>query len=754
MSIFVVHVVCVQVVRTLDDVSSSQYQYRLELPSGERSYFEFRERWRNAEFPTVSGMVPIIEGTVEANGRLVPLLGIDPLADFASMPGLVGHKSSNADFLVANSLIAQGTSFRVGDIVEGARVIATTAGTQEQLIADIATAQHMLNRFGHLDAVWLRVEPDFDLDWLEDYWPGLLTGFDVGMDSLAIEGYDVQPISNWNPMHRFSRSIAFNLGTLGVLAIFVAGFIVYEAIWSEFKRRELEIQRLFTLGVPRANVRTLFVFEALALGLVGSIVGVILGFGLVEFVLFEQASVGPASISWIAVWKAVCVGVAVAVSAALLATRTHVASIESKTSAAIVICSVLLSLYGIRDDSGLGGAFLIVFGLCAIHLVVVVPLTISLLWKFCGRLQASTLIARLNIRNAIHSLNLLRTPLSAMSVAVAAALGLGLMIASFDLDFTQLMDRRVQEGLHIASAGNVDLDDLHGLEGVTDVRVYYRARGVLESHSVEIVAADLDEWEAARYGYGNKILAAALIDEQIARRSGLNEGDIVSIDVFGGATISLPIAHVYSSYGDATGTVVVNKDSIETEGFIRDRITLQISSNEDGIVETIRSKYPNVSIASHSQIRQVAEQIFDRTFILANVMSSVAILVAIVGLAGTMFAMIGSQTEEYRLLRTLGVSHFKLNWMNLVQMTTFGIVVALVSLPFGLAIAWVLCELVNPRAFDWTIELHVLLRPILLPCLTGLIGVLLASLLTAFMQRSVRATASQPNVVGRFPVEH
>lgn len=751
MSVFVVHVTCVQVVATLDDDMAFQYQYRLSLPADERAYFEYRKRWREGEFPRVVGMVPIIEGTVEANGRLVPLIGIDPLADIASVSSAIGQGVSDVTFLTADSVIAQGTALNVGDVVAGSQVIASTDSTRELLIADIATAQHMLDRLNELDAVWLRTSDGLNLDWLEEYWPGLLAGFHVGVDSLVIDGSDIQLLSDWNPLHHFARSIAFNLGTLGALAIFVAGFIVFEAIWSEVKRRELEIQRLFALGVARSRIRTLFLCEAFTIGLLGSIAGILLGFAFIEFIIAKQVTVDPKSIDGIAVGKAVFVGVAVAVSVSILATRSHVGSIGRGAWLAILICAMLVSLYGIQEISGLGGAFLVIFGLCAMHLAAVVPSTVALLWKVCSRMSATRLMTRLNLRSAILSLKLLRTPLSAMSVAVAAALGLGLMIDSFEVDFTRLLDRRVQAGLHLASAANVDLDELRRLEGVIEIRAYYRARGALNSQPVEIIAADLDEWETARYGYSQENLDAVFVDEQIARRSGLNEGDLATIDVIGGSTISLPIVHVYSSYGDATGTVVVNKDKVDRNEFIRDRITVRTSGKEEEILRAIRSKYADITVASHSQIRQLAEEIFDRTFILANVMATVALLVAIVGLTATMFATISSRIAEIRLMRTLGVSRLRLNWLNFVQMTTFGIVVALVSLPFGFGIAWVLCELVNPRAFNWTIELHVLPRPILLPCLIALIGVAIASISTAYMQSCKYVTASQANVVEHYP---
>ena len=745
MSVFVVHVVSVQVVLTLSQDDRARYQHVVNLQGDERAYFELRRRWRNGEFPAVSGMMPVIKGTFAVAGRMVPVIGIDPLADVET-GGFVGEEDALAgEFLVSNTLIAQGTALEVGDSLKGVRVLSKSEGMREQLLMDISTAQELLERRGQLDEVWVRAEASNLMPPLEEFWPGVASGFGGEPATLAIAGFDVQPMDAWNPFDRFSDSIAFNLGMLGVLALFVAGFIVYEAIWSDITRRQLEVTRLISLGVARSKIRMLFLIEVACLATIGSILGVLMGLAFLTVVLAAQVPVQFEAINWIAVFKAVFVGLATALCVAWLATRPRRRSATGTALSAIVICSVLLALYGLNESSGLAGAFLVVVCMCAVHLAAVVPVVIHLLWRGCIRLRPTSLLSRLNLRTAIQSLHQLRTPFNALSVAIASAMGLGLMVDSFEQDFTQVLDRRVQAGLHLSSAANVDTGQLAQFEGVVGVRSYHRAQGALESTPVEVIAANLDPWEAARYGYDDALPDGLLIDEQAQRRTGLGLGDVAEIQLAGGSTISLPIAHVYSSFGDATGSIVVHRNNVDLRPFIRDRITVQLATGEQEIVHTLRSRYPEIGIASHTQIREVAVEIFDRTFVLANAIATIAIVVALVGLTATLSASFASRSEEFRLLRTLGVSKHRTYWMSMTQMITFGIVVAVASVPLGVGISWALCELVNPRAFDWTIELRLLARPLWLPALIGFIGVFAAGIATATLQARMRAFQSQPH---------
>ena len=120
-------------------------------------------------------MVPVLEGTTEAEGRLVQVLGIDVLADTSGSFD-DSLNSQDSGFLTRNTLIAIGPDWSVGNVVNGSMVIANTPSRYSLLIADLPTAQSLLVRPGQIDAVWMRRKGAENFSLVERMWPGLLTG--------------------------------------------------------------------------------------------------------------------------------------------------------------------------------------------------------------------------------------------------------------------------------------------------------------------------------------------------------------------------------------------------------------------------------------------------------------------------------------------------------------------------------------------------------------------------------------------------
>ena len=142
---------------------------------------------------------------------------------------------------------------------------------------------------------------------------------------------------------------------------------------------------------------------------------------------------------------------------------------------------------------------------------------------------------------------------------------------------------------------------------------------------------------------------------------------------------------------------------------------------------------------NHRQIRARAIEVFDRTFALTNLIALIAVFVAVIGLFNSAVAMQGARRDEYRLLNTLGFSRLAQFKQSFTQAILLGLVCSFLSIPLGLAVAWTLCELVNPRAFQWTIDMHVSLTSIGIPLLLGLSAAVLASVLPWFLlQRGSR----------------
>ena len=111
---------------------------------------------------------------------------------------------------------------------------------------------------------------------------------------------------------------------------------------------------------------------------------------------------------------------------------------------------------------------------------------------------------------------------------------------------------------------------------------------------------------------------------------------------------------------------------------------------------------------------------------------AVALLVAIFGLYNALGALQLRRQPENRLLHSLGVERRTFAVIGVQQSLLVGCAAVVLAIPLGLAIAYVLCEAVNPRAFGWSIGFRPSWQNVAMPALGALLAAVAAGLVPAF----------------------
>src|SRR4030095_4608658 len=99
--------------------------------------------------------------------------------------------------------------------------------------------------------------------------------------ALAVE----RPQARTRQVENLVRAFALNLTALSFVALFVAVFLIFNAVSIAVVRRRREIGILRGLGVTRREVGALFAGEGLALGAAGGALGLLLGTALARATL-------------------------------------------------------------------------------------------------------------------------------------------------------------------------------------------------------------------------------------------------------------------------------------------------------------------------------------------------------------------------------------------------------------------------------------------------------------------------------------
>ena len=120
----------------------------------------------------------------------------------------------------------------------------------------------------------------------------------------------------------------------------------------------------------------------------------------------------------------------------------------------------------------------------------------------------------------------------------------------------------------------------------------------------------------------------------------------------------------------------------------------------------LRTAAYGVSVAPNQALRRSAIEIFDRTFAITWALEAVAIVVAMLGAANSLLALVLDRRRELGLLRYLGASAGQVRGMILTEAAFLGLLALLLGLALGFALSLLLVFVVNKQSFGWTIQFH------------------------------------------------
>ena len=124
-------------------------------------------------------------------------------------------------------------------------------------------------------------------------------------------------------------------------------------------------------------------------------------------------------------------------------------------------------------------------------------------------------------------------------------------------------------------------------------------------------------------------------------------------------------------------------------------------------VRTVSEGRQMLFIRSNREIRDLSLQIFDRTFVITDVLYWLAVGVAIIGILGSMLALQLERTRELAILRAIGMTPWQLGGMVTLQTGLIGLLSGLAAIPLGLLMAWMLIDVINRRSFGWQMDMSI-----------------------------------------------
>ena len=719
---------------------------------------------------------PVVEGYVTVRGRMMQLVGVDPFATGAlagSDAALPTSISSHATLPALRSwfvepgavVMAAGTARQLGlrvgerltvdigglrrsailiDLLRGQRPGDTTL-----MLTDIAQAQEWLGMAGRLTRIDVRMPRGA-----------------AGAAALAGLRRELPPGARLEQaagqLHEtldMTSAFSTNLTAMSLLALLVSALLIYGAVSFTVIQRRRNIAILRALGATRREVLTIVLTEAAVLGAAGAGLGVLLGLavghGLVRLVsqtvndLYYVVAVQQATLPAGTVIEALAAGVGTALAAALLPAlevarsapqlglRRSVLEDRAALAArrlswlslafALAACA-LIALSGRSVFTGFAALFLL--------LASVAALTPSVL-RASARLASRALadvssVARLALEDVAASLSRTGVAVAALGMAVAAMIGVSIMVESFRVSLRHWLTQTMRADIYVAAPGpgvgrperRIQPAVLDALLATPGIAEHSTSRSVVVRSSRGDIA--LDALHLAPGSYAGVALTAGdprvvwtdygrgalLLSDSLAWRLNLRPGERLSLFTASGPR-EFPIAGIYHEYGSGLGSAMMrlevyrrlwHDDAVTAVGLYLERGV--DAAKEIPRLQAAAGSRQTLLLRSNADIRAMSLEIFDRTFIITRVLYWLAAGIAAIGLVSALLAWELDRARELSLLRALGLTPRGAAALVEAQTVFMGGAALLAAIPAGLVIAVVLTKVIDRRAFGWHIEMH------------------------------------------------
>jgi putative ABC transport system permease protein len=713
----------------------------------------------------VRASAPVIEGFADFEGETLRVLGIDPLSGTGAAGRLADVRGDDLAALVTEPdtiLLAAPTAER-HDIAPGDTITPRIAGRTHELrvvgliegegredaaldgiaVADIANAQTWFDRAGLLDYIDLAIDAGA-ADRIADDLPAGLR-----LESTATRNRQAREMTS---------AFRTNLTAMGLLAVVVGVFLIYNTMTFTVVQRRRLIGTLRALGATRGMIFGQIVLETLLLGaagtLVGLLAGIVLAHGLVHLVtrtindLYFVLTVRELFIDAGVLAQGAVVGLVAALAGALGPAAEAAGSppdtagrrsvLERRTLALVprlalagVVILVLGGIALLLPGGGLPAGY---FALCALIVgsACVIPLLLRVAMPPIARGLGRGFgpLARMAAAGIPAALSRTALAVIALTIALSATVGVGVMIDSFRGTVAAWLERTLAADLYLSGPDRVAArhsaplperlaDRVRAVDGVGGLSTGWRvevesARGPTPLMALDPAPGSLDairlrDGEPERVWPRFTAGEAVLVTEPWARRHDAGVGDTVRLQTSGGWR-EAPIAGVYYDYNTDRGIVLMHRDLYDRwwpEGPISSiGVFLADGADIDAVTERIRTLLRDtgpVDLNRSADIRRLSLEVFDRTFAITGVLRGLALVVAFVGVLTALLALQLERGRELAILRATGATPGQIRAHVLGQTGLIGLAAGVLAIPLGLALAGVLIHVINQRAFGWSI---------------------------------------------------
>lgn len=563
------------------------------------------------------------------------------------------------------------------------------------------------------------------------------------LNSSLPENLILQQSFNIEERSGFADALHLNLTALALLGFIVSSFIAFQGANQAWHKRCELMSQLRLLGISRMEIKLALMFEAVFLIVISSILGVMLAFIMVSFLLpilgftlsqlYQLQSSGHFTWDWLyLLWSVMISTLAVFLALvkqfklinskkiSLFSKQSKVNLTDEKFFKNSLYFIGLTSILFFMIPEASWHSIMFKYGVLLIITTAILPLFLyfifSVLNKLITRYQLNYILQDLQNQISIRFL-----PLAAFYIALTTSIAASLMIASFESAFTKYLDQHLDEDLYIrfkvGEKGKIE-QWLNQNTNLDEFVLYIDAKGLAGKDTVAVNTVNSKRQLSSivfksqvMQSLDNVLENGCFINEQLALKRNILLSDKIKIsqNTSKHSPFICTVTGIYYDYGNPSYEITLGKKLAQKHlnGFKEIGFGVYFKSIDDTSITDLVEKLniDDSQLYQPSQIKKIALKVFKQTFILTQAIAVVLLSIACFGLFLSANNLELARKSQLYILISLGFSKSALFFHMLIQWLLLACGCILLSWPIASILADVLVSKVLPSSFGWSMPL-------------------------------------------------